>query len=156
MTDEEMVWTVLILAGVYWFFVVRGKGKTRTNTLQGRRGSASGTVGGGASKTPTRFHNNNPRTNAQQRGPYAPAPIAAIAAVNGAAPSNVGAPTRRGGIRSGTTAGVAGSFVSPQWPTRRVTSTGSQVIGTGMVAVPSYSAIPLSTQGPGGGGSWVH
>ena len=155
MTDEEMIVTVLVLAGAYYVFVVHKK-RQGGRQLQGRRGSASGTVGGGASKSPSTWHNNNPYTNAQQGGRYTPAPIANVGAQNGAIPSNVGAPSRRGGIRSSTASGMEGSFVSPQWPTRRVTSTGSQAIGTGDVSVPSYAAIPLTVRSPGGGGSWIH
>jgi hypothetical protein len=155
MTDEEMIITVAVLAGAYYVFIV--KGKRRGRTLQGRRTTgASGTIGGGASKSPTRFHNNNPFTNAQQNGMFSPAPVASISAVNTPTSSNVGASSSRSGIRSRTSSGVAGSFVSPQWPTRRVTSTGSQAIGTGSVSVPSYAAIPLTQRGPGGGGSWLH
>jgi hypothetical protein len=158
MTDEEMVITVIVLAGAYYVFVVRGRGgRIPAKTLQGRRSTGrGGTVGGGASKTPTTHHNTNSFTNAQQRGTFAPAPIAAIGSVNSPGPSNVGGSSSRRGIRSSSSAGVAGSFVSPQWPTRRVTSTGSQAIGTGTVSVPSYAAIPLTPTGPGGGGTWLH
>ena len=158
MNDEEMILTVVVLAGAYYFLIVKGKGRHNSKTLQGRRSTgASGTVGGGASKMPTRYHNTNSMTNAQQGGTFAPAPIASIGQVNNSGrSSNVGASMTRGGMRSRTTNGIAGSFVSPQWPTRRVTSTGSQAIGTGSVSVPSYAAIPLTMTGPGGGGSWLH
>jgi hypothetical protein len=156
MTDDEMIWTVVALAGAYYFLVVR-KRRSDPNRLRGRQTTGhSGTVGGGASKDPSKFHNNNPYTNAQQPGRFRPAPVAAVGSGNGASASNVGAPSRRGGMRSRTASGVEGSFVSPQWPTRRITSTGAQPIGTGTVSVPSYAAIPLTQRGPGGGGSWLH
>lgn len=157
MNDEEMVWTVVVLAAAYYFFIVRAKQRMNPRTLSGRRSTGrSGTVGGGASKAPGTWHNTNALTNAQQGGRYSPAPIARVGSGSGASPSNVGAPSGRRGTRSGTTSGIAGSFVSPQWPTRRVTSTGSRAIGTGTVSVPSYAAIPLTTTGPGGGGTWLH
>lgn len=153
MTDEEMVWTVVILAAGYYWFVVRSK---HPKQLMGNRSTGkSGTISGGASKQPATRHNTNRFTNAQQGSGYVAAPIASIGSGGQPVRANIGG-VRRMGTRSSTTSGVASSFVSPSWPTRRVTSTGSQVIGTGQVSVPSYAAIPLTPQGPGGGGSWLH
>jgi hypothetical protein len=154
MTDEEMIIAVAILAGAYYVFIVR---KKSGRTLQGRRSTGlQGTVGGGASKSPSRWHNNNPFTNAQQRGAFTPAPIAAVGSINNGGYANVGTGWQRSGVRSGVSSGLSGSFVSPQWPTSRVTSMGSQAIGTGAVSVPSYAAIPLTPRGVGGGGTWLH
>ena len=72
MTDEEMIVTVAVLAGAYYVFVVRPRRLRNPRTLQGQRGSARGTVGGGASKAPGTWHNTNPATNAQQRGDSRP------------------------------------------------------------------------------------
>jgi hypothetical protein len=158
MTDREMVWTVVILAAAYWWFVVKGK-STRRN-LQGGRSTTgrSGTVGGGASKRPATRHNTNAWTNPQQgRGTgFQPAPIASIGSGGNPGRTNVGGARRPQGVSSSTSGGAAGSLIAPSWPTRRVTSTGSQRIGTGDVSVPSYAAIPLTSQGVGGGGSWLH
>jgi hypothetical protein len=158
MKDSEIVFTVVVIVAAYWYFCVRGK-PVNQRSLKGRQSTGrSGTVGGGASKVPTTHRNTNPRTNAQQGGGtgFSAAPIAQVGTGNGGpGSSNVGG-RQRGGLRSSMTNGLVGSFVSNAWPTRRVTSTGSQRINTGITQVPSYTAVPLSTQGPGGGGSLVH
>lgn len=154
MTDEEMVWTVVILVAAYYWFAVKGK---RANLRGNRSTGRAGTVGGGASKSPATRHNTNPWTNAQQGGGtgFAPAPVAQVGRLNSGRGA-VGGSRRVTGIASSTSNGAAGSLVAPSWPTRRVTSTGSQIIGTGAVAVPGYAAVPLTPQGPGGGGTWLH
>jgi hypothetical protein len=154
MKDREIVLTVFVLIAAYWWFVVRGKG---TKALKGNRSMGSGTVAGGASKQPTRFQNSNPKTNAHQGRNYRPAPIAKVGANVGVPPASAaGAPQIVPTRRSSTATGLVSSFVSPSWPTQRVTSTGTRRISSGQVQVPGYAAVPLTTQGPGGGGSWLH
>lgn len=154
MNDREIFFAAAAIIVAYWWFCLRNK----TGVLNGRASTGKGgTVGGGASKKPTTHHNTNAFTNAQQGTGYMPAPIAAVGAGSGApGSSNVGAPSGRRGVRSASSTGLVGSFVSPSWPTTRVTSTGSKRISSGVTQVPGYAAVPLSVQGPGGGGSWIH
>jgi hypothetical protein len=147
-----MVWTVAILGLAYWWFVIKGGNKQ--TTLRGRATTGrGGTVGGGGSKRPTTFANSNSRTNAHQGSRYRAAPVSSNGAT-GSAMENVGG-TKQGGWRSGFTSGPAGSLVSNQWPTSRVTSTGSRRIASNVTQVPSYTTVPLTIQGVGGGGSLV-
>jgi hypothetical protein len=153
MNDREMIWTVIILAAAYYWFVVKGGGKN-SRTLRGRASTGrSGTIGGGADKRPTTFANSNSRTNAHQGSRYSPAPMSGNGAT-GAWAGNVGG-TKQGGWRSGWTTGAVGSLVSNQWPTMRVGSMGSRRIASNVTQVPSYTSVPLTVQGPGGGGSIV-
>jgi hypothetical protein len=152
MSTKEIVWTVLILLAGYYFFVVRGgmgSGHLRGRISTGR----AGTVGGGGSKRYTTRHNSNARTNAQQGNRYNPAPIA-YAGPGWDGGGNVGG-TRAQGWRSTKTDGLVGSFVANQWPTMQVFSTGYRRIGAPTAQVPSYTAVPLTVQGVGGGGSIV-
>lgn len=148
MNNREIVFAAIVLIVGYWYFKIRpGRGR-----LAGNRG-AGGTVWGGASKRPSTWHNTNPRTNAQQGGMYMPTRTAYTGPVpGGPATSNVGG-SRSGGFRSWITTGPSGSFVSNQWPTQRVTAMGVRQINSGITQIPSYTAIPLTAQGPGGGGS---
>lgn len=155
MRDREMVLAVVVIVAAYYWFVVKGKGKG----LKGSRQQGSGTTAGGGSKAPTNHHNTNPLTNAQQgRGTgFRPAPIARVGAPGGKPQqSAAGAPQSGPMRRSSTGQGAVTSFISPAWPTQRVTSTGSRRISSGAVQVPGYAAVPLTTQGVGGGGSWLH
>jgi hypothetical protein len=153
MNDREMIWTVVILAAAYYWFVVKGNGSISSG-LQGRRSTGfGGTTWGGGDKRPTRFSNSNKRTNAHQGDRYSPAPVSSNGAT-GPAQGNVGG-ARWGGWRSGFTTGNAGSLVANQWPTMQVSSTGSRRIASGVTQVPSYTTIPLTVQGPGGGGTIV-
>jgi hypothetical protein len=150
MTDTEKVLAVLVLAAAWYFIVL----KKKMPNLNGRRSTGrSGTVGGGADKRPTNFQNSNSRTNAHQGGRYRAAPVSSNGAT-GAVVSNVGG-TRMGGWRSGLTSGAAGSLISNQWPTSRVSSTGQRRIASNVTQVPSYTSVPLTVQGPGGGGTIV-
>jgi hypothetical protein len=151
MNDREMVWTIVILAAAYYVFVIR---KQSSRRLRGRFTTGySGTYGGGASKKPTRYANSNPRTNAHQGARYSAAPTTSNGAT-GPGAENVGG-TKKRGWRSGMTTGAAGSLISNQWPTRWVSSTGSRRIASNVTQVPSYTTVPLTVQGIGGGGSIV-
>jgi len=150
MKDGEIVFTVVILIAAYYVLVLR-----RGRGLRGRMTTGyGGTVSGGASKMFTRHSNSNRRTNAQRGAVFSPAPIAWNGAVNGQAPAAFGG-SRWQGWRGSQTTGPVGSFVANQWPTQRVTSTSLQRIGTDVTQVPSYTAVPLTVQGIGGGGTLV-
>lgn len=159
MNDEEMFFAVVILVAAYWYFGVRGKGGSKQ--LRGNRAKGNGStrpgIASGGSKAPTRFQNGNPQTNAHQGTGYRAAPIAQVGSINGqGTASNPGTRSGQASTRSSTSRGIVSSFISPSWPTRRVTSTGTTPISSGNVQIPSYTAVPLSIQGPGGGGSWLH
>lgn len=158
MKDEEMLFFIVLLVGGYWWFTKNRR--SSANRLRGSRGSGSGAIGGSGSKAATTRQNSMASTNAQQGGGtgYAPAPIAQVGSVtgSGATPSGAGGASRVSrGIRSMSMKGLVSSFVSPSWPTTKVTSTGNIALSDGAVQVPSYTAVPLSIQGPGGGGSWL-
>lgn len=149
MTDREMVWTVVILAAAYYWFAVRGKrGGMRTGATSG-----ASTATGGASKTPTTQRNSNRRTNPHQGAVFSAAPVSSNGAT-GAMVHNVGGSNRTSKWRSGLTSGPSGSLVANQWPTTKVSAMGGQRrISSRVTQVPSYTTVPLSTQGIGGGGS---
>lgn len=152
MNDDQIALIAAIVIGYYWWHAKKGvtkksrpvSGGTKPNTIAGA-GSVSPTTvnlsAGGTSATAGSGTNN------------IAAPVMSIGSLNGS-PQRAAAGTgiQRGQMSSGW-GGVGTAGISPTWPTTQVTSTKRIKVGSGKVQVPSYTAIPVVTRGPGGAGS---
>jgi hypothetical protein len=81
------------------------------------------------------------------------APVQKIGRLNNPGRANIGTNARTSSTisQARTRTGIVG--VSPVWPRNQVTSTRAIPVGKGRVQVPSWTAVPTVTQGPGGSGT---
>ena len=154
--NKEDIWIVVGIVGIYYFFHLKGMTATSkvSSIPQASSARSVSTVSSSASTAPqTRVL--GPKGTRAQAGNgtgFIPAPVRSIAALNNPRRQAPGSAPQRG-RRSASWGGVGTAGISPTWPTTQVTSTKQIRVGSGQVQVPSYTAIPTVTRGPGGAGS---
>lgn len=140
MKDDELIfWAALLVAG-YYFFVLKKLGRGRASSSPSKRLTT---------------HSNNTVTSGRWGSGYVQAPNVAVGLQPGAQISAAGG-TRQAAPTSGTGAGWGSAFIAPLLPLKKVTSTGSIAYQRSSTQIPSYTVIPLTTRGVGGGGSLIH
>lgn len=161
MKDKQAVFLIIVLLVAYFWW--KRKSPATAGTLNLSTGRAKGrnlspsTAGSSASTTPRMTRQTIGLTNAQAGNGtgFVSAPQRAIAGLQSVVRRNIGtAVTARTLSRAWSGAGTAG--ISPTWPTRAVRANGTSIrTGSGFVQVPSYTAVPTVTRGPGGSGSVI-
>lgn len=156
MSDKQWLAVGLIVVVYLWW---HQKGVSRYATTTGTRhaGVGSGTITGASSVSIT------PKTRRQLptlQNPWSKggnslviAPVQRIGKLNNPGRANIGTNPRTASTisQARTRNGIVG--VSNVWPRNQVTSTRSIPVGKGRVQVPSWTAVPTITQGPGGAGT---
>jgi len=154
--NKETILAIVILAVAFlWWRQHSMKGAVAGLGRQG--GIGSGTIvrsSTGASTTPTTRRRLPAQSNAWRAGgnTLSIAPTAGNRTLNARGPGNIGTTSSRGGSRS-RTGSAGGTGISPRWPRNQVTSTRNIPIASGTVQIPSWAAVPTTTQGIGGQGT---
>lgn len=152
MKDEEMIIVAALIVGAAIFLKANKQGR-----LPASGGSPRpSTVASSPSKRPSIWRNNLGATNAQQDASFRAAPVAQVGTqLNGQGSIRSAGALPPSAVNSSVWTSWASSFVAPQLPQHQVTSTGTRRIRTPGTSVPNYTTVPLTINGPGGGGSWL-